>query len=731
MNSRSFSDISERTRHRMRRFGRLLDLQRRSRVFSQHGEKDAIGRIFVINLDRKPDRWKRIRRELGRFRDRHGKQLSLIVRRFSAIDARYLDTYPDESVLIPRFTLADQLTVNPNPVLRIDDATRSREITMTKQEVAVALSHIEVWRQVAEGDTSAALILEDDVFMSPGFVRGLATAWGWSTTDFGTMDFDLLYLAYRDVNESKDPNAKRLIQRQEPGIWEASGYVLTRDGARSLLAQLPVRGPVDLWLNFQFDKLRVNLAKKPIIEQRIDEPSTNSYSVLPVLSQVGAITREKPLLPSASRLRGPIIAFGPQGSDLTSLARALSMVGYTCLSDIDEAPIDTISELYKSKRQYSFNAYINVGSLEPEELCRIAASNTQALFIATSPNSSLPQVEPTRLLHLNRDTNDKWDVLSEFLGIDYPSFPYPHLEDLGQQEVIKQLPQTSPRPVRNLQYDRSPWILRHPSKQWHGIHTQVHNLRYTSEIVSNWGDGESRDDKVWKLRDDTFPSNLALFRPENFSEASQLATLTLQRDSTSVRDFSAGAIASRQSYLYGTFGAELKPAKVSGTITGLFLHRNNPRQEIDIEFLGRDTTKMLVNVYYNPGPIGTKLEYGYRGTPTEISLGFDASENFHYYEIEWLPNLIRWKVDGITIYERASWAPTPIPDQPLEFNLNLWHSRSIEFAGRLAADRLPATTDIRSVSIAMADMKSKTPKDTGLLQEDIQPTVELAVASVE
>jgi GR25 family glycosyltransferase involved in LPS biosynthesis len=730
MNSRSFSDISERTRHRMRRFGRLFDLQRRSRVFSQHGEMDAIGRIFVINLDRKPDRWKRIRRELDRFRDRHGKPLSLIVRRFSAIDARYLDEYPDESVLIPRFTLADQLTVNPNPVLKVDDATRSREITMTKQEVAVALSHIEVWRQVAEGDTSTALILEDDVFMSPGFVRGLAATWKWSTTDINTIDFDLLYLAYRDVNESKNLDAKRLIRRQEPGIWEASGYVLTRDGARSLLAQLPVRGPVDLWLNFQFDKLRVNLAKKPIIEQRIDEPSTNSYSVLPVLSQVGAITREKPLLPSSSRLRGPIIAFGPQGSDLTSLAKALSMVGYTCLSDIDEAPIDTISELYKSKRQYTFNAYINVGSLGPEELSRIAAKNTQALFITTSPSSSFPQLGPTRLLHLTRDIKDKWSALSEFLGIDYPSFPYPHLVDLGQQEVIKQIPQTSLRSIQNLQHDRSPWILRNQSKQWYGIRTQDYSLRYTGEIVTNWRDGDGRDDKVWMLRDDTFPSNLALFKPENFSEADQLATLTLRHDSTPVRDFSAGAIASRKSYLYGTFGAELKPAKVSGTITGLFLHRNNPRQEIDIEFLGRDTTKMLVNVYYNPGPIGTKLEYGYRGTPTEISLGFDASEDFHHYEIEWLPNLIRWKVDGTTVYERAYWAPTPIPDQPLEFNLNLWHSRSVEFAGRLATGQLPATTDIRSVAIATVDTMSTTPKPTGSVQEDARP-VELALGSIE
>lgn len=75
----------------------------------------------------------------------------------------------------------------------------------------------------------------------------------------------------------------------------------------------------------------------------------------------------------------------------------------------------------------------------------------------------------------------------------------------------------------------------------------------------------------------------------------------------------------------------------------MFLHRNGPRQEIDIEFLGRDTTKMLVNVFYNPGHEGTKLEYGYRGTPTEISLGFDAAEDFHLYEINWQPEGVEWR----------------------------------------------------------------------------------------
>jgi len=116
----------------------------------------------------------------------------------------------------------------------------------------------------------------------------------------------------------------------------------------------------------------------------------------------------------------------------------------------------------------------------------------------------------------------------------------------------------------------------------------------------------------------------------------------------------------------------------------------------------RSTPKLLVNVYFNPGPEGTKLEYGYRGTPTIIDLGFDAAADFHSYEIEWLPSMIRWKVDGAVVYQRVAWDPTPIPDRPLEFNINLWHSRSTAFAGRLRTSQLPASVALRSIEIHSA-----------------------------
>lgn len=188
-----------------------------------------------------------------------------------------------------------------------------------------------------------------------------------------------------------------------------------------------------------------------------------------------------------------------------------------------------------------------------------------------------------------------------------------------------------------------------------------------------------------------------MFAPKNVRASDEELELAIQQEHTPVRELTAAAIASRMNYLYGTFTAELRPA-------GLFLHRNGPRQELNMEFLGRDTTKILVNVFFNPGSKGTKLEYGFRGTPTEISLGFDAAADLHRYEINWQPERVVWTVVGVAVYERMLWNPTPIPDCPLELNLNLWHSRSTALAGELESRRLPTQAFVRSIALAPVEI---------------------------
>jgi GR25 family glycosyltransferase involved in LPS biosynthesis len=704
MNVRSLSGVDERLRSELAYRTRRIGTTSRSTSFGLPLDTDAIGRVLVINLDRRPDRWRHVSRELDRILGRTGRPISSISRRFSAVDARYLDVESSRSDIDTDYYLTDQLTVEPEAKLS-DTHLETVVIEMTPQEVAVALSHIAVWRLIAAGDVKYTLVLEDDAFFRRGFPRHFDAAWAAFLRLSDPMrPTDLLYLSYSEARTGMGRSPKAgLVRRPDRGVWQLSGYVLSKPGAEKLLAMLPARGPIDLWVNLKFPELDVRMTRRPLIDQRTRLRSSNAYSILPVFSQLGVLTREKPAVFLSRHLPRPIVAHGDPKSGLTSLAAALSMLGYRCCSDLRQLPSEEQESLLAGRRPRAFDAYVNIGSLGASELEVIARRFKSARFIQLASEDDAidqPPEAARRTLIIPADYSDKWELLSDFLGCEYPALPYPSYEDVGQRLSVE-LPaaRVTAGPATRLQADTSPWIV--PMESWPGI--RVADVGRPELLFRQQWTGRSllvSDD--WFLRHDTFPSNLVLFLPGNAEAKDDEAVLGLRKELTAVRAFTSAAIASTHRFRFGRFTAEVRPPKVSGLVTGAFLHRNGPRQEIDIELLGRDPTKLLVNVFFNPGGPGTKLEYGYRGTPTVIDLGFDASDDFHVYEIDWQPNAIRWIVDGRVVHERVIWQPTPIPDQPMEFNVNLWHSRSTELTGKLDTDGLPAQASIRSVSIGVS-----------------------------
>jgi hypothetical protein len=280
-----------------------------------------------------------------------------------------------------------------------------------------------------------------------------------------------------------------------------------------------------------------------------------------------------------------------------------------------------------------------------------------------------------------------------------PLAPYPVIPEMGQRKYRETAETTLGVRAKRLRYDRMPWIAE-PGAGWDGINTIIAD-RLASGSRMVFGDDLSDVRSArWLLRNDTFPGNLGLFRPANVSTRSEGGALfAVRRESLGVRDFSAAAISSRDSFLYGRFDATLQATNVSGLVTGFFLYRASPRQEIDIEIAGNRPTRLLINVFYNPGSEGAKFDYGYRGTPVAIILGFDASKALHRYTIEWDPCEIRWLVDGNLVHRRGIWNPTPIPDLPMTLHANTWPSRSQEFAGRIAVGRLPGSASIREITV--------------------------------
>ena len=675
-------------------------------------QKSGIGPIFVINLDRQPNRWADVLRELACILDAAGKPLSERVVRYSACDAQ-TDSQQllDGGNVEPFYTLGDQLFVEPQPLAVPDVFDLTRPIRMSRAEVAVARSHIGVWRAVAQSTASYALVLEDDVWFERGFGRIVDQAWReMEDADRTGPAFDVLYVSYKEVRYGAPKElVSRNVFRPERGLWYLSGYVLSKKGAQTLLGLLPCRGPIDLWINHKFREMDVRALRRPVINQRLDTPSTNSYSILPALTRIGVLDDCGTALFHQRPVHFPVFAFGAPGSGLSSLAMALSMLGYRCCSDLDHIPECEFERLMAGRAHRVFNAYVNIGSLRPH-VRALASRYPRAKFIVIddverTSDELLDALQGANVVRLHGERAHSWRALCEHVRLPPPATPYPAVRDIGQRRYRRAAVDTlTARPAKRLRHDRSPWIVE-PHAGWTGISASVSEGPEALRSRVSFEDDLARAQSArWLLRNDTFPGNLGLFRPANVTaQSGDGLSLTVIQEPLGVRNLSAAAISSRGTFLYGRFEATLQATNVSGLVTGFFLHRDSPRQEIDVEITGNRPDRLLVNVFYNPGPEGAKFDYGYRGTPVAIPLGFDASEAAHRFAIEWDPCEIRWFVDGELVHRRAAWNPTPIPHLPMTLHVNTWPTRSRELAGRLALRSLPASAIVRSIAVDAFD----------------------------
>lgn len=71
---------------------------------------------------------------------------------------------------------------------------------MTPQEVAIARSHIEVWKAVAAGSDDHVLVLEDDIWFDRGAAAAIDGGWRAALVRCRAQGGPrLLYLSYEDA----------------------------------------------------------------------------------------------------------------------------------------------------------------------------------------------------------------------------------------------------------------------------------------------------------------------------------------------------------------------------------------------------------------------------------------------------------------------------------------------------------------------------------------------------
>ncbi|MCH8330558.1 MAG: hypothetical protein IH946_04130 [Bacteroidetes bacterium] len=113
-------------------------------------QQSGIGPIFVINLERQPQRWAGVLRELSCILDPAGKPLSERAIRYSACDAQSdAQQLLDGGDIEPFYTLGDQLFVEPQPHAVPDAFDLRRPIRMSREEAIQYIKRqIDYWKSL-------------------------------------------------------------------------------------------------------------------------------------------------------------------------------------------------------------------------------------------------------------------------------------------------------------------------------------------------------------------------------------------------------------------------------------------------------------------------------------------------------------------------------------------------------------------------------------------------------
>jgi len=433
------------------------------RISAFGGGAGRIGAILVVNLDRQPGRWRRVTRELGRFRTSEGVPLTSITRRLAAVDARDGRAVAATADVDATYRIGDQLHVQPDARLA-ECFAEDEQVRMTRQEVAVARSHVEAWKAVATGTDDHVLVLEDDVWFRPGAAAAIDRGWRAALRRCAVEGGPrLLYLSYADAGGTavRDDPCDALF-RPVRGLWFLSGYVLSRGGAAALLRAMPVVGPVDLWINYRFEELGALALSSPAIVQRQDEGSDNAYSVLPYLARAGIVDAGSGPMPPDRSHAGPVLAW-TGGTEREGLATALSMLGLRVRAfDGDEEPMRErdLEEIFET-----FDVVVNA-PLAPGALAAAAADGRSMFFLeagAPPPAGMEPErLPPLRSAILPSDGPEggSWRPLCGVLGLAEPAHAFPAGAPREFRVFRDDRPPARPASVAQIRRHASRWTIR-------------------------------------------------------------------------------------------------------------------------------------------------------------------------------------------------------------------------------------------------------------------------------
>lgn len=178
------------------------------------------------------------------------------------------------------------------------------------------------------------------------------------------------------------------------------------------------------------------------------------------------------------------------------------------------------------------------------------------------------------------------------------------------------------------------------------------------------------------------------------------------------RPMSCGEIQTRKNFGYGTYEVRMRAANGSGLNTAFFSYSGapskTPHDEVDFEFLGKNSATVQLNYYVN-----AKGGHEYLAP-----VAGGADQGFHDYAFVWAADRIRWYIDGKLVHQELP--SGPMPTHPAKIFLSLWNgtARVNGWLGPFAYPGKPITADFDWVAFTPAGQSCKFP-DSLLCKTDI------------
>lgn len=192
-------------------------------------------------------------------------------------------------------------------------------------------------------------------------------------------------------------------------------------------------------------------------------------------------------------------------------------------------------------------------------------------------------------------------------------------------------------------------------KVYADLSQSYNELKDEYEIANGWSNG-GQFNCTWRKKNCTFEDGVMKL------------TIDLDSQGNGSIPYSGAEFRSWDFFGYGYYEVCMKPIKNDGVVSSFFTYTgpsdNNPWDEIDIEFLGKDTTKVQFNYFTNGKGNHEKV----------VDLGFDAAEDFHTYGFLWEQGAITWYVDGVEVHK----ASLNIPKTPSKIMMNVWPGTGVD-----------------------------------------------------